>query len=97
MTDLGHVGAIRGVGFTERQARFWCSCSSILGCAVRASTEHVPGLPTAARLTRFSPKLIAGGFATTDLAAPAHAGRIYHLQYKPWYRLLGEPDHGTGG
>ena len=32
-------------------------------------------------------------FATTDLAAPAHAGRIYHLQYKPWYRLLGEPDH----
>ena len=34
-------------------------------------------------------KLIAGGFATTDLAAPAHAGRLYHLQYKPWYRLLG--------
>ena len=42
---------------------------------------------------RFFRKLIAGGFATTDLAAPAHAGRLYHLQYKPWYRLLGEPDH----
>lgn len=42
---------------------------------------------------RFFAKLIAGGFATTDLAAPAHAGRLYHLQYKPWYRLLGEPDH----
>jgi hypothetical protein len=42
---------------------------------------------------RFFEKLIAGGFATTDLAAPAHAGRICHFQYKPWYRLLGEPDH----
>ena len=38
---------------------------------------------------RFFEKLIAGGFATTDLGAPAHAGRLYHLQYKPWYRLLG--------
>lgn len=42
---------------------------------------------------RFFEKLITGGFATTDLAAPAHAGRIYHVQYKPWYRALGEPDH----
>jgi len=42
---------------------------------------------------RFLDKLIAGGFATTDLSAPAHAGRIYHVQYKPWYRLLGEADH----
>lgn len=32
---------------------------------------------------RFFERLIDGGFATTDLAAPAHAGRIYHLQYKP--------------
>jgi hypothetical protein len=42
---------------------------------------------------RFFAKLIAGGFATTDLVAAAHAGRLYHLQYKPWYRVLGEPDH----
>jgi hypothetical protein len=42
---------------------------------------------------RFFDKLITGGFATTDRSAPALAGRIFHLQYKPWYRLLGEPDH----
>jgi len=42
---------------------------------------------------RFFEKLIGGGFATTDLAAPAHGGRIYHLQYKPWYRALGEADY----
>jgi hypothetical protein len=42
---------------------------------------------------RFFDRLITRGFATTDLVASAHAGRIYHLQYKPWYRLLGEPDH----
>jgi hypothetical protein len=44
----------------------------------------------------FFNKLIAGGLATTDLAVPAHAGRFYHLQYKPWYRALGEPDHRRG-
>jgi hypothetical protein len=40
----------------------------------------------------FFDKLVRGDFATTDLAAPAHAGRIFHLQYRPWYRALGEPD-----
>ena len=45
---------------------------------------------------RFFQRLIAAGFATTDLSAPAHAGRLYHLQYKPWYRALGEPDHRHG-
>jgi hypothetical protein len=44
----------------------------------------------------FFAKLIAGGFATTDLTAPAHGGRIYHVQYKPWYRALGEPGHRRG-
>ena len=42
---------------------------------------------------RFFNKLVAGGLATTDLSAPADAGRLYHLQYKPWYHALGEPDH----
>jgi hypothetical protein len=42
---------------------------------------------------RLFDKLIRGGFATTELAAPARAGRVLHLQSKPWYRLLGEPDH----
>jgi hypothetical protein len=37
---------------------------------------------------RFFEKLIAGGFATTDLAA-AQAGRLQDLQCKAWYRLLG--------
>ena len=58
-----------------------------------AVPERLPGSPTGDTRTGFSSKLIAGGFATTDLSAPAHAGRLYHLQYKPWYRLLGEPDH----
>jgi hypothetical protein len=62
----------------------------------RAGRQAVPGVlwhrPRAADALDFD-KPITGGFATTDLVAPAHAGRIYHVQYKPWYRLLGEPDH----
>jgi len=49
----------------------------------------------ASQTHRFFDRLIAGGFATTDLAAPAHAGRLYHLQYKPWYRLLGGKKSAT--
>ena len=41
----------------------------------------------------FFERLIESGFATADLSAPAHAGRIFHLQYKPSYRELGQADH----
>ncbi len=41
----------------------------------------------------FFDKLVRVGFATIDLSAPAHAGRMYQVQRKPWYRLLSEPDH----
>ena len=61
--------------------------------ADKPSTIQFAGVAHGRQTHRFFEKLIRGGFATTDLAAPAHAGRIYHVQYKPWYRLLGEPDH----
>jgi hypothetical protein len=80
-------------GFTRRQARFLVLVLAHAGVCLprqyRAFTRVAHGRHSHA----FFAKLIAGGFATTDLTAPAHAGRIYHVQYKPWYRLLGAPDH----
>jgi hypothetical protein len=61
-------------------------------CLPRQYRAHA-GIAHGRHTHRFFEKLIARGFATTDLVAPAHAGRIYQVQYKPWYRLLGEPDH----
>jgi len=94
--DLGvgrPVASVQAFGFTERQARFLVLVLEHSGVCLPRQYRTFAGIAHGRQTHRFFDKLVAGGFATTDLAAPAHAGRIYHLQYKPWYRLLGEPDH----
>jgi hypothetical protein len=84
---------VRAFGFSERQARFLVLVLEHSGVCLPRQYRTCARIAHGRETHRFFDKLMAGGFATTDLAAPAHAGRIYHLQYKPWYRLLGEPDH----
>jgi hypothetical protein len=84
---------IQSRGFTERQARFLVLVLEHSGVCLPRQYRAFGGIAHGQQTHRFFEKLIAGGFGTTDLSAPAHAGRIYHVQYKPWYRLLGEPDH----
>ena len=84
MPNADRVDVLQAFGFTPRQARFLVLVLGALG-GVPAAT--VPGIrrdcarPAHPRIFREAGR---GGFRTTDLAAPAHAGRIYHLQYKPW-------------
>lgn len=85
--------SLRVCGFTSRQARFLGLVLEHSGVCLPRQYRAFTGIAHGRQTHQFFDKLIAGGFATTDLAAPAHAGRLYHLQYKPWYRLLGEPDH----
>jgi hypothetical protein len=77
----------------ERQARFLVLVLEHAGVCLPRQYRAFTGIAHGRQTHQFFDKLITGGFATTDLAAPAHAGRLYHLQHKPWYRLLGEPDH----
>jgi hypothetical protein len=107
MTDAGRITAVRDFGFTPRQARFLVLVLEHAGVclppafALRAARFGAAGRPARTfagiahgrQTHRLFDKIIAADFATTDPSAPGHAGRIYHLQYKPWYRLLGEPDH----
>jgi len=93
MTDGARVAAVRAFGFTERQAHFLVLVLEYSGVCLPRQYRAFGGIAHGRQTHRFFEKLIAGGFATTDLSAPAHAGRIYRVQYKPWYRLLGEPDH----
>lgn len=85
--------AVRVFGFTPRQARFLALVLEHAGVCLPRHYRTFSGIAHGRETHRFFEKLITGGFAMTDLAAPAHAGRIYHVQYKPWYRALGEPDH----
>jgi hypothetical protein len=85
--------AVHAFGFTPRQARFLVLVLEHSGVCLPRQYRTFSAIAHGRETHRFFEQLIRGGFATTDLSAPAHAGRIYHLQYKPWYRLLGEPDH----
>jgi hypothetical protein len=108
MTDGARVAAVRAFDFTERQAGFLGLVLEHSGVCLppayaRASyarfggqagnVGRLPGIAHGRQAHRFFDKLITGGFATTDLTAPAHAGRIYHAQYRPWHRAIGQPDH----
>ncbi len=88
----GRIIGLQASGFTERQARFLGLVLEHSGVCLPRQYRTFLGIAHGRQTHRFFAKLIAGGFATTDLSAPAHAGHIYHVQYKPWYRLLGEPD-----
>jgi hypothetical protein len=87
------LAAIRASVFTPRQARYLMRMLEHAGVCLPRHYRAFAGIAHGRETHRFFDKLVAGGFATTDLAAPAQAGRIYHVQYKPWYRLLGAPDH----
>jgi hypothetical protein len=93
MTDVPAVGVVQAFGFTARQARFLVLVLEQSWVCPARQYRTFAGIAHARQTHRFFDKLIAGGFATMDLGAPARAGRIYHLQYKPWYRAIGTPDH----
>ena len=91
------------VGLASRSGRhaFWCWNRSIRGvyrppsCCASAGKDYRAFARVAhgRHAHAFSAKLIAGDFATTVLSASAHGGRIYHVQDKPRYRAISEPDH----
>jgi hypothetical protein len=87
------LAAVRACGFTSRQARFLVLVLEHSGVCLPRQYRTFSRIAHGRETHAFFNKLVRGGFATTDLAAPARAGRIYHLQYKPWYRAIGTPDH----
>ncbi len=93
MTDAERVAAVEASGIAPRQARFLVLVLEHAGVCLPRQYRGFAGIAHGRHTHGFFDKLVRGGFATTDLAAPAHAGRVYHLQYKSWHRLLGEPDH----
>jgi hypothetical protein len=93
MRNSERIASVRTLSFTERQARFLMLVLEHSGVCLPRQYRTFAGVAHGRHSQAFFDALIAGGFATTDLAAPARAGRIYHVQYKPWYRAIGEPDH----
>jgi hypothetical protein len=83
MPDAELVPGMRGCGFTPRQAGLLVLVLDHSGVCLPRQYRAFSGIAHGRQTHRFFNKLVAGGFATTDLAALAHAGRIDHVQYKP--------------
>jgi hypothetical protein len=82
--DAARLSSIAVCGFTPRQARFLVLVLVHSGVCLPRQYRASAGIAHGRQAHGFFEKRITGGFATTDLSAPAHAGRIYHVRYKPW-------------
>jgi len=86
------VAAVQALGFTPRQARFPVLVLEYAVVCLPRQYRAFAGIPHGRQTHGFFERLIAGGFATMDLSEAAHAGRIYQVQYNPWYRALADAD-----
>ena len=94
MTAADDVAAVRALGFTARQARFLVLVLEHAGVCLPRQYRTFAGIAHGRQTHRFFERLITGGFATTDLSVPPHAGRIYQVQVQavvPCDRRAGSP------
>src|SRR4051812_24289988 len=85
---------IRALGrfrFTERQARFLATVMRHSGVCLPRQYCAFAGIVHGEKTRRFFAKLLRLGIAC-DYPCQHNRGRIYHLNHKPLYAAIGEPD-----
>lgn len=87
------VDAIAGFGFTERQARFLVTVMVYAGTFLERQYCSFAGIAHGQKTHDFVRKLIARGYVTVITPGALHRGRLFHLQYKPLYEAIGEPNN----
>lgn len=89
----GRVGAMASLGFTERQARFLVTVMVYGGAFLERQYCTFAGIAHGQKTHDFVRKLIDRGYVTVITPGAPHRGRLYHLQYKPLYEAIGEPNN----
>lgn len=87
------VAAVMEFGFTERQARFLAHVLVFSGVFLERQYRAFTGLVHGQKTHDFLRKLVKDGYATAITPGALHRGRIYHVQYKPLYEAIGEPNN----
>jgi hypothetical protein len=87
------VEAVVRFGFTERQARFLLHVLVHSGVFLERQYCRLTGLKHGRKTQDFLRSLIDRKFVTVMTPGKLHSGRFYHLQYKPLYEAIGEPDN----
>jgi hypothetical protein len=87
------VKAIEQFGFTERQARFLVNVLLHSGVFLERQYCRFAGITHGRKTYEFLHSLIDRKYATVMMPGKLHSGRLYHVQYKPLYDAIGEPDN----
>jgi hypothetical protein len=84
--------AVELMGFTERQAGFLVTVMLHAGVCIGRQYCAFARLAYGQKMHDFFQSLIARHFATVRRCGHNRA-RLYHIQYKPLYQAIGEPDN----
>lgn len=87
------VEAVRQFGFTERQARFLAHVMVFSGVFLERQYRAFTGLAHGQKTHDFLTKLVTAGYATSITPGALHRGRLFHVQFKPLYEAIGEPNN----
>jgi hypothetical protein len=89
----GRVQALMDLGFPIRQARFLVHVLVFSGAFLERQYRAFTGLAHGQKTNDFLSKLVGGGYATPITPGALHRGRLYHVQYRPLYEAIGEPNN----
>jgi hypothetical protein len=84
--------ALAAFGFTDRQARFLVQVLLHAGVFVERQYCEYAGIAHGQKAADFLARLVARRYATAIPTGPLHRGRLFHVQYKPLWTAVGEPD-----
>ncbi|HUE87987.1 MAG TPA: hypothetical protein VMO26_18085 [Vicinamibacterales bacterium] len=87
------VNAVITFGFTERQARFLVHVLVYAGVFLERQYRAFAGIAHGQRTHDFLAKLVGRGYATVITPGSLHRGRLFHVEYKPLYEAIGEPNN----
>jgi hypothetical protein len=80
-------------GFTERQARFLLHVLVHSGVFLERQYCQFAGIAHGQKTHDFLRRLVDRKFVRVITPGKLHTGRLFHLQYKPLYEAIGEPDN----
>ena len=87
------IEALMMFGFSERQARFLLHVLVHSGVFLARQYCHFAGIAHGQKTHDFLRRLIDRKYVTVITPGKVHTGRLFHLQYKPLYEAIGEPDN----
>lgn len=89
------IKAVTEFGFTTRQARFLVSVMLHGGVCVPRQYARLAGTAYGHKVNAFFDKLVTLRYAVRCPCVHNRAA-VYHVQYRPLYRAIGEPTAATG-